>query len=246
MDTLIQDTLVLLREMAKTTPTVFATAEECAYFASKTSFTTPSSEKKPIHLPIHLKGPSAPSRPPVQPEVKDPPPKKIEKIGSSIDPGMHLWVEKVLPDLPLRKTIPDDTAAQKRSRLWEETYLTSPVVIIAFGEIGPGLEFLRQLTQAINHLLMPAQLIEGSLFEKEQGWNLLLSSKALKQVISSPWSSWKTTSLTAHYHQNGSTMQSYLGNHPLLFLESSLFYLKDPERKRKLWNTLNMQLSSLT
>jgi hypothetical protein len=168
------------------------------------------------------------------------PPPKIEKNNWG---DIRQIVEKTFPHFALRETIPDDAHAKKMSRLWEETYLSAQIVVIAFGEVGPGLNFLKNVTQAIHTLIAPAQLIEGATFEKEKGWDFLLNSPTLKYVISSPWSSWKSTSLNAHYRQNGSTQEQFLGSQKLLLLEPSFIYLKNPEQKRKLWQLISTQLS---
>ena len=157
---------------------------------------------------------------------------------------MRQTIEKAFPEFALRETIPDDSHAKKMSRLWEETYLTAQVVVISFGEVGPGLEFLKNVTHAIDRLMAPAQLVEGSLLEKENGWELLLGSPTLKCLLCSPWSSWKSTSLTNYYKQNGSTQEQFLGQHKLFLLQPSLTYLKNPDHKRKLWQLISTQLLS--
>jgi hypothetical protein len=263
MDTLIQDALEFLKEISKTTSSILATPEEITYFREisllpekivsyhiKTSPTQIKLEIPPLaSIPIPPKS-SAKILPspktlsePVETILPPPPTSKPATERRNLS-DMRQLIQKIFPDLSLRETIPDDALAKRMSRLWEETYLSAQVVIIAFEEVGIGMEFLKNVTSAIDKLLLPAQLIEGSMLEKEQGWDLLLSSSSLKIIICSPWSSWKTTSLAKHYLQNGATGKQFLGKHRLLFLEPSLIYLKHPDRKRELWKILNMHLSS--
>lgn len=248
MDTLIQDALELLKEISKTTTSVFATSEEIAYFgASSVKYPAKKNPQQTAPPPSVVIPTQTRSEPP---QIPTPPPKPVETAPSKPPiekkqlSDMRQLIQKIFPDWALRETIPDDTIAKRMSRLWEETYLSAHVVIIAFGEVGPGMEFLKHVTAAVNTLLAPAQLIEGSILEKERGWDLLLSSPTLKTVVCSPWSSWKTTSLAKHYLQNGTTQEQFLGKHRLLLLEPSLIYLKHPERKRELWKTLSTHLSS--
>lgn len=156
----------------------------------------------------------------------------------------RLMVEKTFPDMVLRQTPLEDSHARKMSRLWEETYLNAQIIVIAFGEVGPGLEFLKNVTKAIDQLIAPAQLVEGSMLEREKTWELLLNSPALKNILCSPWNAWKSTTLATQYRQNGATQEQFLGKHPLILLEPSVAYLKNPEKKRSLWQLIHSQLSS--
>jgi hypothetical protein len=250
MDSITEETLKLAQEMAKTTPWILATAEEAAYFAAQ-----PIDQKKPLQADIPRLLPAEKKSAPLPPALPEPAFQKIassseeekvspKKAAPRLPPDLRPAIQKALPELSLREKPLDDTMAKKLSRLWEESYLTAQVLIIAFGEVGPGMEFLKQVTGAIDKLLLPAQLIEGTLLEKERGWDLLLGSPLLKTVICSPWACWHTTSLTKYYRQNGSSGKHFLGHHPLLLLEPSLTYLKHPDRKRELWKTLSTHLSS--
>lgn len=245
MDSLIQDTLDYLREVIKITPSLLATREEVAYFAPRISMPKKETTKTPLPPPTLLpKKTTPPPAPVIQKTEPSAAPKVVPAIEKRNINEMRQIVEKTFPDFTLRETIPDDSHAKKMSRLWEETYLTAQIVVITFGEVGPGLEFLKNVTHAIDQLVAPAQLIEGSLLEKEQGWELLLNSPSLKAALCSPWSSWKSTSLSKHYKQNGSTQEQFLGRHKLFLLEPSLVYLKNPDRKRKLWQLISTQLLS--
>ncbi len=239
-ESLIQDAIDYLREAAKTAPFVFATREEIAYFASSAF-----KPKKKIDLPPPP--PPAPKNIP-KVEIAPPPPKLIPAPIPAVEKRnineMRQVIEKTFPGFALREAVLDDARAKKMSRLWEETYLNAQIAVIAFGEIGPGLAFLKNVTHAIDTLIAPAQLIDGSLLEKEKGWDLLLSSPALKYALCSPFSAWRSTSLSKHYKQNGSTQEQFLGPHKLFLLEPSTAYLKNPDRKRKLWQLINTQLLS--
>jgi hypothetical protein len=247
MDSLIQDTLDYVREAAKTTPSLFATRDEMDYFAPRILKPKKEVIKASPLLPAPLpKKMAPPPAPPIIIQKAEPPtpPKAVPAAEKRNINEMRQIIEKTFPDFALRETIPDDSHAKKMSRLWEETYLTAQIVVIAFGEVGPGIEFLKNVTYAIDRLVAPAQFIEGSILEKEQEWDLLLNSPSLKTVLCSPWPSWKSTSLSKHYKQNGSTQEQFLGSHKLLLLESSLVYLKNPDRKRKLWQLISTQLLS--
>ncbi len=238
MDSLIQDTIDYLREAAKTTPYLFATKEDVLHFAPRQEKPKPIAPTSPLPLPIKRV-----EAPPKIEAAPAPPPKPVAAVERKQLSEMRLAIEKAFPGLVLRETIPDDGQAKKMSRLWEETYLSAQIVVIAFGEVGAGLEFVKNVANAIDRLIAPAQLIEGAALEKERGWDLLLNSPSLKGILCSPWSSWKSTSLSKYYKQNGATQEQFLGPHKLLLLEPSLSYLKNPERKRILWQLIHTQLS---
>src|SRR3569832_737660 len=139
MDALIQDTLDYLRQVAKTTPSLFASQEEIDYFAPRDYLPRneapkpPAAPKKdPIEIPIANKETVEPPTPPPQKPVVIVQKKELSE--------MRQVVEKTFPNLPLRTAALDDTHAKKMARLWEETYLSAQIVVIAFGEVGPGLE----------------------------------------------------------------------------------------------------------
>lgn len=234
MDTLIQDTIDFLKEVARTKPTILATREEVNYFA-------PVIPKKKVVAPPPPPPPTFVPKTPEPVVVKQPTPALPPKKNTH---ETRLMVEKTFPDMVLRETPLEDSHARKMSRLWEETYLNAQIVVIAFGEVGPGLEFLKNVTKAIDELIAPAQLIEGSMLEREKSWELLLNSPALRNILCSPWNAWKTTTLATHYRQNGATQEQFLGKHPLFLMEPSVNYLKHPERKRILWQLIHTQLSS--
>lgn len=244
MDSLIQDTLDYLREVARTTPSVFATQDEFDHFAPRIMLPKKEIPKPPAPPPkkIIVEAPVVQQK--VEEPLLPPPPKPVVAIERKQLHEMRHVVEKTFPDMRLRDTIPDDGHAKRMARLWEETYLTAQIVVIAFGEVGPGLEFLRNVTQAIDRLIAPAQLIEGAVLEKQQEWQLLLNSPSLKGILCSPWAAWKTTSLSGYYKQNGATQEQFLAHHKLFLLEPSLVYLKNPDRKRKLWQLISTQLLS--
>ncbi len=235
MESLLQDTIDFLKEVARTQPTILATREDVDYFA-------PVMPKKKVAVaPPPPPPPTFVQKKPEPVEVKPPAPVTPPKKNTF---DTRLMVEKTFPDMVLRETPLEDSHARKKSRLWEETYLNAQIVVIAFGEVGPGLEFLRNVTKAIDQLIAPAQLIEGTLLEREKSWELLLNSPALKNILCSPWNAWKSTSLATLYRQNGTTQEQFLGKHPLILLESSVSYLKNPEKKRSLWQLIHTQLSS--
>lgn len=245
MDTLIQDTLTLVREMANTTSSLLVTDEEYAYFSKehpKKQAPLPTPKPRPVKENEENRFDKVVASPQAQDmtahRIKQPP-----KAKPALN-EMKGAIAKAFPHLALRETVLDDSAARKKPILTEEVYISIQVMVLAFGESGSGFSFLQKVATAIHDRLAPAQLIDGHVVEKEQGWNHLLAAPSLKFILISPWELWKTTSLMPHYLQNGATKAHFLNNCPLVFLEQAAHYLKSPEHKQSLWRLINTHLSS--
>jgi hypothetical protein len=166
-----------------------------------------------------------------------------EKKLSEIDAEMKLMVSKFLPEVALTSHIPDDATAKKMAHLYKEQHLTAKVLVLSFGETGPALNFLQNVTKAIDSLLVPAKLIEMRKIERENSWELTLSSPTLQLILAPPFQAWKSISLSRFYRENPSSKSHFLKDTPLLMMQLTEAYLKNPELKRELWKMLSMLLS---
>jgi len=173
---------------------------------------------------------------------------KKEMSTFKMDPmtDIRQLVTKVLPDVPLAMAIPDDAQAKKRADYWKENHLAAKVIVVSFGETGPALQFLHNVTKAIDSLLAPAHLIDGSKIEKEKGWEMVLNSPTLQLVIAPPLMNWKMASIARLYRENPSSNTHFLQNTPLIFFHPVSSYLKNPDLKRELWKNLTSLLSTST
>jgi hypothetical protein len=153
-------------------------------------------------------------------------------------------VAKAAPELRLREEIPDDSEARKIGALWQEQLKALHVAVIAFGESGPSLQFLQNVAKAIDTLITPAKIIEGSRFEKEKKWDLFFTSSSLKLVIAPDFATWKGTRLASMYKEHPASSSHTLANIPLLPLKSITHLLKNPSLKKELWKTIVSLLSS--
>jgi hypothetical protein len=178
------------------------------------------------------------------PQKKQLPPK--EKKLLEIDAEMKQMVTKILPEVALSSGIPDDAAAKKMAHLYKEQHLTAKVLVLSFGETGPALSFLQNVTKAIDSLLAPAKLIEMRKIERENSWELTLSSPTLQLILAPPFQAWKSISLARFYKENPSSKSHFLKETPLLMMQSTEAYLKNPDLKRELWKMLSSLLSMST
>jgi hypothetical protein len=177
------------------------------------------------------------------PQKKQTPP---AKKTPDIDAEMKQMVAQALPEVNLNSSIPDDAAAKKMAHLYKEQHLTAKVLVLSFGETGPALNFLQNVTKAIDSLLAPAKLIEMRKIERENSWEITLSSSTLKLILAPPFQAWKSISLARFYRENPSTKSHFLKETPLLLMQSPEAYLKNPDLKRELWKMLSTLLSTST
>jgi len=178
------------------------------------------------------------------PQKKQLPPK--EKKSIEIDTEMKQMVAKILPEVTLTTSIPDDAAAKKIAHLYKEPHLTAKVLVLSFGETGPALNFLQNVTKAIDSLLAPAKLIEMRKIERENSWDLTLSSSSLQLILAPPFQEWKSISLSRFYRENPSSKSHFLKDIPLALMQPTESYLKNPDLKRELWKMLSSLLSTST
>ncbi len=132
------------------------------------------------------------------------------------------------------------------AHLYKEQHLTAKVLVLSFGETGPALSFLQNVTKAIDSLLAPAKLIEMRKIERENSWELTLSSPTLQLILAPPFQAWKSISLARFYRENPASKSHFLKETPLLMMQPLDGYLKNPDLKRELWKMLSTLLSTST
>lgn len=151
---------------------------------------------------------------------------------------------KVAPNFILRETPPDDAHAQRIRNHWKEEVQAAAAVLLSFGESEKELRFYQNIAQAINQSLLPAKLVDGRRLEKEKKWDSFFASAQLKWVLLSQDQLKKGTDLLVHFRENPATGEKFLGRASLFLLAPPAAYFKQPELKRKLWETLCTRLSS--
>ncbi len=168
---------------------------------------------------------------------------KKKRPSEVIDPEMQKLIKKALPEMALKTEIPPDHEARKRSNLWKEPQLTAQVLVLTLKESDAALQLLQNMTKAIHSHLAPAHLIE---IEKENGWEMILSSPQLKLILAPPLQEWKSLSLARFYKETPASKTCFLGETPVILMQQAAAYLKNPELKKDLWKTLSTLLSTST
>jgi len=193
----------------------------------------------PVSAPAALRMQEESSPPPKVTAAKPPllQPSKQDLVQEPME-ELRLLIEKTSPHYLLHRDVPSDAAAERNAEKWKENIGTIQVALLSFGEQGASLQFLQNLTKAIDNSLCPALLIDGERFEREERWKMLLEEKELKWIIAPSRSLGKSPILTHYYREIPAKQERLLADIPLFFLLPIQEYLKESSLKRTLWETL--------
>lgn len=142
------------------------------------------------------------------------------------------------PHYPLSDVVPKDHAARKARDAWLIKQQIQPVIILSFDEKNQSLAFLKNIAKAISLRLAPACVLSGTQLEKEQQWEKIFSTPALRLIIACDYELYLQPGLMQHYRSVQSSAKHYLKDTPLLLLSDLSLYLKKPELKLLLWNAI--------
>lgn len=183
----------------------------------------------------------------IAPKKVEEPPKPIiskeitqEKAAAPIAEPVEEFsklVERVFPQMRLRKEAPDDKEAKRRSELWKEKRSLKKVALLAFYTSEQELQFLKKLAKAIHQSLAPTQLIHAQQIEKEKKWKTLFEKGDYQLILSFPGEVQRCADLMQHYQEQPKTKERFFGKVPFLLL-SPLSQFESAESKRQLWSKL--------
>lgn len=139
----------------------------------------------------------------------------------------------IAPSFTLREEpLPDTEAKKKHQRVGAE------IAIIYFGDEVKEMEFLKNLTKAINVGIRSAEIADAHKIESEKGWKSFLESPELKWIIAPKRGLRKSTELVQFYKELPVTKERFLGLVPIFFIEPIAEYFKNPQLKKALWEEL--------
>jgi hypothetical protein len=143
---------------------------------------------------------------------------------------------KLFPELKLYQSIPSDDVAQKLKNGWLQNLLIPPIIIIASQLKEQELAFLKNVAKAISLKLAPAQVFSSN--KLKNNWENVLKSTSLRLVIASKHELNLQPDLKQFYSENPQQSKHFLKQIPLLLLSDLSLYLKKPELKSHLWQTI--------
>jgi len=166
------------------------------------------------------------------PKVETPPP-----LGSDTDLQIRAMLKKTAPNLRLCTHVPSDAQAKQISEGWKEQFYNINIAVLALGETGSQLQFLQNLTKAIDINIRPSKTIDGARLEKEKKWELFLAQESLKWIVCSP-QIYQFPELMRFFKELPATKEFFLHNKKLLILHPISSYFSTPELKASLWQTI--------
>jgi hypothetical protein len=157
---------------------------------------------------------------------------------------MRKAVKANLPKLALKEDVPSDDRAKQIAGQWKHHAFTQEVLLFIFNEKDQELSFLKNLAQAVNTHLKPAQVIDTNLYEKERKWKIFFQFHQCKLIICSEKELFASSELKNFYVHPKISPLPLLGNIPTLLLSPYSSYASDKAQKQQLWNTLCQRLKN--
>lgn len=152
--------------------------------------------------------------------------------------------QKLFPGVSSIDEIPSDLHAKRLAKRWKTKNQTAPISILHFNEPLKQKKFLSEVVKALDLIFGPAKLVDAETIEKNNEWEVFLSSPDLKFIITCDHTLWQLPNLLRYYKEDSENKTRTLKGIPLLLLPALSLYLKDPLLKRSLWKSLCQRLSS--
>ncbi len=149
------------------------------------------------------------------------------------------------PKIKILENIPNDIQAKEIASSWKLKSKVGKITLLVFQENKKELFFIKELAKALHLLFQPTKIINAVNLEKDNQWEAFLNQPHLKFLLITDVSLWKLKNLIAHYHENPTTHETFLGPVPLFLLPQISLYLKEPLIKKTLYESLKKKLHNL-
>ncbi len=166
-----------------------------------------------------------------------PPPPKREKAPESAPPVMQGWDEVLKKNILTPSSMPPGGAGEVRAKmlssLWKEREKVAEITALFFEEKERF--FLERLVGALVSRGVQAVLVDGTLYEKENLWDIFLSLDPIKKVVV-PYEVHKRAHLGRYFVMKRDLC--FLHNIPAVVLAPLHHYENNPAAKKALWQML--------
>lgn len=245
---LVSDTLEHITSAYTKGQSLLISEESHAFFSSlKKTPVLPTPQPAPITAPrppVIIEKHAEPA-PILKPKPSSPP--KIEVVASPIKPKegpstdfseeIKKQLQKLLPHVTVVRDVPSDDEATLISESWKQPTKYASVLIFSFSESPETEKFLFNVKKAIEAHFCSCAIIDTKTWEDKKEWDAFFTIHNPKLIISSP-EVFKTKQLLTYYKENVSSKERFLHSHPFMLLLSLSTYIKQPEQKKVLWNSL--------
>lgn len=161
----------------------------------------------------------------------------VAQPASDFSEEIKKQLQKSLPHVSIICDVPSDDEATLISEAWKQPTKYASVIILSFAESPETEKFLFNVKKAIEAHFCSCAIIETKTWEEKREWDAFFTIHRPKLILSSP-EMFKTKQLLAHYKENTASKEKFLHVHPFMLLLSLSTYLKQPEQKKILWNSL--------
>ncbi|NDD59067.1 MAG: hypothetical protein EBZ47_07465, partial [Chlamydiae bacterium] len=201
----IDSSLNYLQELKKETPYILPNSTVTSDTQTSlrvTPIKSPLPKEEALPQPITAKAsiksesvltPISPPKEPIQPlETSQKPTTCSEKKPIfSLQPPIHtnasslqdLWtlLPKITPSLKLLEKIPSDAKAQKIKNRWKNPFQIPEIPLLSLNH--PALNFLKDVSQAIDKHFFSSTVLDIALFEEKNTWDQFFQSPQLKVIV---------------------------------------------------------------
>lgn len=116
------------------------------------------------------------------------------------------------------------------------------VILLTFQENGRHLAFIQNLAKAVQLTLGPAKTIAAASIENEGKWDEFLKTKGLRLIIASYSGLQTLPGLMRYFKESPKQGRHYLDRLPVCLLSDIEIYLKEPQLKLPLWQSIQALL----
>ncbi len=147
-------------------------------------------------------------------------------------------MKNVAPHLTLHETPLEDLLAHEKKRAWK-WFLELPEIALIF-PIGRGAEdlFLSQVAKAIHSRFGTSRVLDIQKIEKSGKADMLFHAKKLTSILSTKAALQSAPSLIKRMKEFPQTGEVSLEGIPVILIENPSEYLKNPQKKKLLWDML--------
>ncbi|MBI5346734.1 MAG: hypothetical protein HZB76_06305 [Chlamydiae bacterium] len=199
---------------------------------------------KPKEEPPKITPPLEPKEiKPLEKAVTKEPEQKINIAEDSFE-DLKKIVGKIAPNLAIQNPL-DDKKAKQLSQKWKVNNEVFPISVLAYKEDERTYKFLIELSKALDVCFYPSKVVFAYQLEKENQWDIFLSSKELKMIIAQTYMIAELNNLRGFYKEFPQERTSFLKEVPLFLMADAHLYLKEPLLKPSLFKTLKQKISTI-
>lgn len=147
-------------------------------------------------------------------------------------------MRSIAPHLPLHTTPPKDQIAKEKKEAWK-WFLELPEIALIFPSNGSEEDlFLSHVAKALATRFGSSRVLDLIKMHNSNRSEMIFQTNKIQWIITSRSVIQSSPFLTKHFKESSDKKQTFLEKIPTLLIESPFSYLKQPEKKKGLWEML--------